>query len=143
MGTSRTVWVLGIVASLAQVPLASAKTIVLAIGGGPTSSNSQISLERNIVFFRETLPRVGLADATSKYLFAAGQERRPDVCFDESPPPANLMLARLVGPESGISRRFRPHDLEHIEAPATRQAILAQFGALNAPTSPGKSSGTC
>src|SRR5947207_9775951 len=48
----------------------------LTIGGGGSPHNNQLSLERNVVFFRRVLADCGLAAAPHEVYFACGAERR-------------------------------------------------------------------
>src|SRR4051812_40333834 len=70
----------------------------LTIGGGGSPRNNQLSLERNVVFFRRMLSDCGLAGAPHEVYFACGNERIRDLQFADpnaTPPRANLLLARL------------------------------------------------
>ena len=55
----RVVGLLGVLAGLAAAPAAGAGTHVVTFGGGPPSHN-QISLERNVAYFRRVLDVLGL-----------------------------------------------------------------------------------
>ena len=46
-----------------------AETAVLTIGGGPSPTYNQISLEKNVVFFEHILATLGGASSAQRHLF--------------------------------------------------------------------------
>lgn len=102
----------------------------LTIGGGGSPHNNQLSLERNVVFFRRTLADVGLAGAPHEVYFASGTEKLRDLQFWDpklEPPRANLLLARLFANEDGLYQSYRPHDLPDLAGPANRASLNQWF----------------
>jgi hypothetical protein len=77
----------------------------LTIGGGGSPMNNQLSLERNVVFFRRTLADCGLADAAHEVYFACGNEKIRDLQYSDpnaEPPRANVLLARLFDKDGDL-----------------------------------------
>jgi hypothetical protein len=102
---------------------------VFVVGGGPTPSNSQISIEKNVVYFRSVLHYLGRSDLDPCVLFASGPDASPDVCFDVSDriPPAYALAADLFGDPKAVRVRFRPHELGPVQGASERSAILAKL----------------
>ena len=106
--------------------IASALDHVLVIGGGPTPSANQLSIERNVLFLRQTLANIGRTDLNPEVLFASGNEADPDVCIDRSSsvPQAIKLLADIVGESKGINLGYRCHDVGSVQGPADRTTIF-------------------
>src|SRR3954471_16094531 len=116
--------------ALAAWPAVAATDHFLTIGGGGSPNNNQISLERNVVYFRRTLADCGLAAAHHTVYFACGNEKVRDLQFDQTnvePPRANLLVARLWDVDDDLYHHYRPHDLDDLSAPATRASIQNWF----------------
>jgi len=108
----------------------------LTIGGGGSPRNNQLSLERNVVFFRRTLADCGLADAAHEVYFACGNERIRDLQYLDpktEPPRANLLLARLLDRgEDELYQSYRPHELADLKGPANRKSLNDWFATTGA-----------
>jgi hypothetical protein len=108
----------------------------LTIGGGGSPRNNQLSLERNVVFFRHTLADCGLADAPHDVYFACGNEKQRDLQYldDKTEPPrANLLLARLLDrSEDELYQNYRAHDLPDVKGPANRKSLNDWFATTGA-----------
>jgi hypothetical protein len=115
--------------------LARAEDHFLTIGGGGSPQNNQVSLERNVVYFRRTLADCGLAGAPHQVYFACGNEKARDLQFDDpnvQPPRANLLVARLWYLDDDLYHQYRPHDVTDLSGPATRAAITRWFATSGA-----------
>jgi len=120
--------------SLLSLP-ALAEDHFLTIGGGGSPQNNQVSLERNVVYFRRTIADCGLAAAPHSVYFASGNEKVRDLQFDQAnvdPPRANLLVARLWDVEDDLYHHYRPHDLDNLSGPATRASIQSWFATTGA-----------
>ncbi len=107
----------------------------LTIGGGGSPHNNQLSLERNVVFFRHTLGECGLASAPHEVFFACGNDKMRDLQFadpNNEPPRANVLLARLFDREGDLYQSYRQHTLSDISGPANRAAIKQWFDSTGA-----------
>lgn len=107
----------------------------LTIGGGGSPHNNQLSLERNVVYFRRTLADCGMASAPHEVYFACGTEKMRDLQYSDpniEPPRANLLLARLFDKDGDLYQSYRPHDLGEINGPANRNAINQWFATTGA-----------
>lgn len=99
---------------------------VIVIGGGPAPANSQISIEKNVVYFREALRLLGRGDLSPLVLFASGPNALPDVCYDASDAigKAYRLAGELFGEAKTATQCFRPHDVGPVDGPSDREAIL-------------------
>jgi hypothetical protein len=108
----------------------------LTIGGGGSPRNNQLSLERNVVFFRRTLADCGLASAPHDVYFACGNEKQRDLQYLDAriePPRANLLLARLLDRgEDELYENYRPHELADVRGPANRKSLNEWFTTTGA-----------
>jgi hypothetical protein len=127
-------WLLALL--LLNLPLlASADDHFLTLGGGGSPQNNQVSLERNVVYFRRTIADCGLASSPHAVYFACGNEKVRDLQYDEAnvdPPRANLLVARLWDVDDDLYHHYRPHDLENVSGPSTRAAIQQWFATTGA-----------
>src|ERR1700679_2627807 len=73
----------------------------LAIGGGDSPSNNQVSLEKNILFFQRLLCDSEGAGIAPDVLFSDGPGGSRDIQFvpAEDPPRLNLLMSRLFNQE--------------------------------------------
>jgi hypothetical protein len=102
----------------------------LTIGGGGSPRNNQLSLERNVIFFRRMLADCGLSAASHEVYFACGNEKIRDLQFSDpkaEPPRANLLLARVFDRDDELYHNYRPHELGDLKGPANRNAIKEWF----------------
>lgn len=103
----------------------------LVIGGGNGPDNNQVSLEKNVLFFRRLLAESAEPGAPADVLFASGSDGAANVQFlpAQDPPRLNQLLARLFGQEQGLWDEYRPHLLGKVRGPATRAALDDWFNA--------------
>ena len=76
--------------------LCRAEDHLLAIGGGNHPSNTQVSLEKNLLFFQSYLHDAGLEALPHELLFGDGLAGRRDVQFDDPNRPG-LRVKELIG----------------------------------------------
>jgi hypothetical protein len=121
---------------LLTLPSRGGEDHFLTIGGGGSPRNNQLSLERNVVFFRHTLADCGLADAPHDVYFACGNEKQRDLQYLDpktDPPRANLLLARLLDRgEDELYQSYRPHDLPDVKGAANRNSLNQWFTTTGA-----------
>lgn len=113
---------------------AAAADHFLTIAGGNAPTSNQISLEKNVIFFRDLLKRANLGDAPHSIYFANGTDEFRDVQFepaDASPPPAQELMARLFGSTKYQTLAYRKHELGAV-AGATSPANLEAWFNENA-----------
>ena len=109
---------------------ASAKDHVLTIGGGYSPSGNQVSLERNIVFFRKLLAEQLPAGTPHDLYFADGDSPNPDLQFlpkDAKVPKANLLAAALFGSTKNLNLQYRNNELKDVRGPSSPQELEAWF----------------
>jgi hypothetical protein len=97
----------------------------LAIGGGDSPSNNQISLEKNITFFQRVLVDAEGPGTFPDVLFSDGSGGSRDVQFipDQDPPRLNLLLARVYDNEHGVNFSYRAHKLNNLRGTASRRGL--------------------
>jgi hypothetical protein len=106
----------------------------LTIGGGAGPGNTQVSLEKNVLYFQRVLGTLE-AGAAHDIFFGDGQEHGNIVQFDDfkSPlPRANELLSDLSGFNTGLETRYRPHQIKSVAGPATRKELTAWFDKVAA-----------
>src|SRR5688572_4071149 len=92
----------------------------LTIGGGYSPSGNQVSLERNVVFFRKVLADVyaqGESPGRHDVFFSDGESPGRDVQYDDPAnplPEAYRLLARLADDEDDLGYRYRTHEVANV-----------------------------
>jgi hypothetical protein len=101
----------------------------LAIGGGDSPTNNQISLEKNVLFFQRVLCDCQGPTTVPDVLFSDGTAGTRDLQFDpsEDPPRLNVLLARLFGREGDLYHHYRKHQITGLTGPSTRAGLDAWF----------------
>ncbi|MDE0826795.1 MAG: hypothetical protein OSA48_08310 [Akkermansiaceae bacterium] len=115
----------GILAPLPSV----ARDHVLTIGGGFSPAGNQVSLERNVIFFRKLLAEK-LPAAGHDLYFADGNSPQADLQFTregDEVPRANLLMAGLFGSEEGIGNAYRDHALESVRGTSSPEEVEKWF----------------
>ncbi|MDX1683455.1 MAG: hypothetical protein R3336_10060, partial [Phycisphaeraceae bacterium] len=87
---------------------APVRDVFLVLGGGASATNNQVSLEKNVAFFRRVLDRLGLADATRHTLFADGEDPARDLQYRDRAIHEQLRgrLAAILGPTRHLDLRY-------------------------------------
>lgn len=110
----------------------------LTIGGGYAPSGNQVSLEKNVAFFRQTLTDLYPAgDAFPRHdvLFSDGDSPGRDVQYADpgwDVPHARRLLARLADEEDDLGFRYRSHELPGVRGPASRAELDRWFAEVGA-----------
>ncbi len=103
----------------------------MIVGGGPLPAQSQVSIERNVIWIDALTDSPGFS--TRKLLFTAGQEKVKDV-VEHQPDNRELQrflpLARLFGSEGDALSVFRSNQLKHIDGSATAASLDRQFSSM-------------
>ena len=134
-----------------------AKDHVLTIGGGYSPSGNQISLERNVVFFRKLLGEQ-LPQATARDIFFAdGNSENADLQYvpeKSDVPKANRIAAMLFGREDYLELKYRNAELGKVNGASSPGNIEKWFKETGSqlkedqvdrriiPTTPSSSCGT-
>jgi hypothetical protein len=109
---------------------ATADDYVLTVGGGYSPAGNQLSLERNVVFFRKLLSKTYTDGVPHDLLFADGDSPNPDLNFapvDHEPPHTNLLVALLIGRENNLGLKYRENELENVDAMSSPQTLETWF----------------
>lgn len=119
--------ILGLLGLLSVMP-ADGRDHYLVLAGGQSAANNQISLEKNVLFFRKVLEETAPAASLTEY-FSSGNEDIRSVQFesaDAKVPPANEYMARLFGSTDYLKLQYRQHQLGEV-AGATSSANLNRW----------------
>lgn len=121
---------------------ASAADHFLTIGGGYSPSGNQVSLEKNVSFFRQVLadlypPGEAGAKLTPRHdvLFSDGDSPGRDVQYADPEwdvSRARRLLAQLADEEDDLGFRYRSHELPDVRGPATRAELDRWFAEIGA-----------
>lgn len=118
-------------AGLALIPAdCPGRDHVLTIGGGYSPSGNQVSLERNVVFFRKLLDEQLAPGTPHDVLFADGDSPNPDLQFqpaDGQVPEANVLAAALFGSTRDIELQYRDHDLADVLGVSSPEMLEGWF----------------
>ena len=111
----------------------------LTIGGGYSPSGNQVSLEKNVTFFRQVLADLYPADRVAAprhdVLFSDGDAPGRDVQYADPAwdvPRARRLLARLADEEDDLGYRYRSHQLPGVRGPASRAELDRWFAEVGA-----------
>lgn len=112
---------------------AHAADYFLVIGGGPSPTNNQVSLEKNVHFIQRILKAAGVPASHQIYLFADGTDPGRDLheidpALEMAVPHA--LLARLTGNTRYFDYKFRSSNVPLLRGPATRQNVEASLREL-------------
>ena len=102
----------------------------LVIGGGYAPESNQISLEKNIHFFRRMLEQTGHAGAPQHYLFGDGADPGHDVQYSTGNLPEHrlgYLLATVFEKTDDVYNAYRSNDLTGLAGPATPAEIDRYF----------------
>lgn len=114
---------------------AAAKDYFLTIAGGYSPTGNQISLEKNVTFFRSVLERADLSEAPHDVFFANGDSGNRDLQFqpaDAKIPKAQLLMAQIFGSTKYQTLEYRAHELEDLAGGMSTENIAKWFDE-NAP----------
>lgn len=107
-----------------------AKDHFLTIGGGYSATGNQVSLEKNVLFFRRVLEDLGLAALQHDVFFADGDDPGRDLQFtdpEHNLPKANELLARLFEQTSELGYEYRSHQVGALRGASTRENLERWF----------------
>lgn len=105
------------------------------IGGGSSVENSQVSLEKNVLYLQRFLSDRGMSDVPHEILFGAGLSRVNDVKYVDpklKPSRANELVAEIFKREDHSDTRYRPHEIPHLWGPSSRKSISRWFDEVGA-----------
>lgn len=107
-------------------PQVDARDHFLVLGGGYSPTGNQVSLERNVLFFRKMIAERFQEDTSVDLLFADGSSDNPDlqymVSMDEIPK-ANLYMATLFGSPNNINLKYRDNSLEDVMGNSSEESV--------------------
>lgn len=116
---------------LATIPqLGSGADYFLTIGGGPTPTNNQVSLEKNVLMLESLLQEKYPGGVAHEIYFADGASRGRDLQFyDEAKviPEANRLLAQVMRQQQYLTLGYRSHEIKNVNASSSRESISKWF----------------
>ena len=108
----------------------------LTLGGGYSPSGNQVSLEKNVLLFRQVLADLYPGHTLAHdVFFSDGNGPGRDVQYDDpkwKAPEANRLLARLADEEDDLGFRYRTHEIPDVRGPATRDEVEKWFAESGA-----------
>ena len=105
----------------------------LTIGGGYAPSGNQVSLEKNVLYFRRVLKELHQDQAPHAVLFADGDARGRTLQYIDPArrvPRLNLLLAAILGDTEGLEHQYRPHQLGKLEGGSALPDVDQYFNSL-------------
>ncbi|MDE0862011.1 MAG: hypothetical protein OSA93_17775 [Akkermansiaceae bacterium] len=112
------------------VAATTAKDHVLTIGGGYSPAGNQISLERNVVFFRKLLGEQLPQTTAHDIFFADGNSKNADLQYvpeKNEVPKANRIAAMLFGREDYLDLKYRNTELGKVNGVSSPENITKWF----------------
>ena len=100
------------------------------VGGGPLPEESQVSIERNVIWIDALTETPAFDDR--RLLFTAGAKKVKDVVEqrrDDRDLSTYLPLSRIFGEQHDALSLFRPNRLRKIDAPSTAASVDRQLSA--------------
>ncbi len=98
---------------------ANAKDHFLVVAGGQEAARNQVSLEKNVLFFRKVLEETAAPGADVTEYFSSGNADIRSVQFesadDDDVPAANGYMARLFGSTRYLNLHYRRHTLGEVD----------------------------
>jgi hypothetical protein len=111
-------------------PALQAEDHILTIGGGYSPAGNQVSLERNVIFFRKLLSERLPEETKHDLYFADGSSTNPDLQFQlegDEIPKANRYMAGLFGTEEDLENHYRNNALEDIRGVSSPEDVETWF----------------
>jgi hypothetical protein len=102
----------------------------LVIGGGYAPSGNQVSLEKNVIFFRHLLSEVYPDGVSQDVYFADGKGEGRDLQYspeDLEEPRANYLMAKLYRRSTDFGLKYRDHELKDVGGPSTPGSVARWF----------------
>ncbi len=121
---------LSLVALLAGALPAAGHDRILTIGSGTSASNTQASLEKNVLFLQSYLHTAGLGSIPHDILFANGKTDARDIQFEDPTadlPRVNDLLAQLSNNDHLLTAQYRPHAIPNVTDAANRSSLNTWF----------------
>lgn len=111
------------------------KDYFLTIGGGYSPTGNQVSLEKNVFFFRGLLNELYGEEPSHQVLFADGKDPGRDLQFYDpnSPlPRANELLAKIHRQTKNLTYAYRNHQIDDVYGASSRENIQNWFEKVGA-----------
>lgn len=108
---------------------AEAEDHFLIITGGQAAARNQISLEKNVIFFRKVLEDCSSAAPLTEF-FRGGNAEIRSVQFesvDAKLPAANIYIARLFGSTNYLKLQYREHELGEVDGVTSPANVNSWF----------------
>ncbi len=111
---------------------AEAEDRIVLVGGGPTATNSEVSIELNVEWVKKVLS-MGNVDAELSIYFTSGSESSADI--KEWVPATNQLeslqpLARVFGSSHENGYKYRSNNIQGINGGTTREELIPELTSL-------------
>jgi hypothetical protein len=110
----------------------SARDYVLTVGGGYSPLGNQVSIERNVLFFRDLVAQ-RLPGAQHDILFSDGDSPGRDVQYRPAATamtPTWELLGQVFQQEKNLGMRYRTHQIPGVRGAATRENLASWFADI-------------
>jgi len=117
-----------------------AEDYFLTIGGGYSPQGNQISLEKNVLWFRSILAETHGAEVRHDVFFADGKDPGRDLQFRDPGvklPRANELLAQLYGKTRYLKDQYRDHQVDDLAGASTKKNLDRWFDNTGKKLRPG------
>jgi len=113
---------------------------LMIVGGGPLPKDSQVSIERNVVWIDRLTDNPGYEQR--QLLFTAGPDKIRDIIeqrADDELLQRYLPLSRIFGEQYDALSAFRPNRIRNITGPSTARSVEQQLSQALGDLAPGDS----
>lgn len=126
--------------SLVAASNARAEDYFLTVAGGYSPTGNQVSLERNVEFFRRVLAQMRPDRPTHDVYFADGSDPHRDLQFRDEAfdcPPARRIVLELFGKVDHVDIAYRNHHLDDVRGATSPDAVEKWLDELAGRVQPG------
>ena len=112
---------------------AMAEDHFLTIGGGYSPSGNQVSLEKNVFFFRNVLRDIYGNEPAHQILFSDGKSPQRDLQFHDPEmalPRVNELLAEVLRQTKGLTYAYRDHHIKDVYGAANVENLNDWFDKI-------------
>lgn len=119
---------------------ASADDYFLTIGGGYSPAGNQVSLEKNVLLFRQLVEEQYPAGVRHDVFFSDGKDAGRDLQWENAKleiPPAQLLLAQVFRQTKYLRNQYRSHQIDNVRGATSRASLQQWFDEVGSKLQPG------
>ncbi len=121
--------------SFGSLEAARAEDHFLTIGGGYSLTGNQVSLEKNVFYFRRLLATVYGDQVSHQVLFSDGDDPARDLQFNDTTVPlprVNDLLSRIHRQTKDVQYAYRSHQVDNLFGASSRESLNHWFEKVGA-----------